>query len=70
MEIKINSELKKVENITLSVDYVADDLLTEALSSAGINANVLPLKTTMHINRDKVAVSKGYGSPSKVIFSA
>lgn len=69
LEEKINSELENMENITLYVDYVADDLLTEALSSAGINANVLPIKTTMNITRNKVSVSKGYAEPSKVLFS-
>ena len=66
---RINIELKRSGTLMLHVDYTPEGVLSEVLTDVGISPKVLPVKTTMHISKDEVSVSKGYGAPFKVIFS-
>jgi hypothetical protein len=65
---KFKNELTRVlENYkphSLMVDYNPDGWLTQSLEAAGISSDmgVLPIKTRMHIEADKVEVSYGYGA--------
>lgn len=56
----------------LSVDYDPCSELSQALAAAGIPQliGVLPIKTIMWIDPDKVQVRYGYGSPRETIWTA
>lgn len=53
------------DSIILSVDYNPDYILSQALEFSKIpnETGVLPIKTVMWINNDKVEVKYGYAAP-------
>ncbi len=55
---------------TLSVDYAADKILTNAAKDVGIKITngTFPCKTTMWVMPGKVKVSHGYRSPIEIIY--
>lgn len=59
----IKKKLKNNNDFTISVDYQPDSILQESAEKANLNGIDFPLKTTMWINKDKVSVRKGLGSP-------
>lgn len=54
--------------MTLTVDYVPDQILGRLAKETGVSPNVFPWKTTMWIKNNHVSVSSGYGNTSKTIF--
>jgi hypothetical protein len=53
----------------LSVDYHPDRTLEEAADAVGLDLGMatLPIKTTMHIDGEKITVRCGYGADAEVL---
>lgn len=64
----IFDKLQKTNNLTIYVDYLGDEILTEALEKAGLENVILPWKTVMWIEGLNISVREGYGSEIKEIY--
>ena len=64
----IFEKIKKTNNLTIYVDYLGDEILTEALEKAGLENVILPWKTVMWIEGLNISVREGHGSEIKEIY--
>lgn len=64
----IFDKLQKTNNLTIYVDYLGDEILTEALEKAGLENVILPWKTVMWIEGLNISVREGHGSEIKEIY--
>ena len=63
-------EMEGCNYYSINVDYHPDPILFEAARIAKLpNTNCFPWKTQMHVEKNKVTVSAGYGTPCKVIWT-
>lgn len=65
---QIKRRVEELDNYTLSTDYGPDYELSKVAVEAGLKSPVFPVKTCMHISKEKVTVSHGYGNPFKTIY--
>ncbi len=71
LKANLKTTLRSDGTTQVYVDYHAPDVLMDAATSAGINANGMTTfgcKTCMWITPHKVSVSQGYGAPEKTIW--
>ena len=65
---KIKAKVEENNDYTLSTDYGPCYDLSQVASEAGLKSPVFPVKTCMHISKEKVTVSLGYGNPFQTIY--
>ncbi len=67
---ELGSESGSLYGTSLGVDYHPDNILSKALSKAGIDDNMstLPWKTHMSINDGKIEAHSGYGAPREAVY--
>ena len=70
-KIVMTAKLIAEEPRSIGIDYHTDQFLSavaDATLSKWSDMNTFPCKTSMYIVEDKVAVSEGYGAPTKIIW--
>jgi hypothetical protein len=70
---RLVEQLARDEWVHFGVDYDPSPELAEAAAEAGLprSGNLcFPYKTRMHIHRDKIEVSCGYGAPFVILFES
>lgn len=70
LEKHISDQLERGHWVSLGVDYGPDYELGEIARAAGISTSRFPWKTDVHVTREYVTASLGYGAPSRLIWSA
>lgn len=64
----IKEKSESYDDFTLSTDYGPDFNLSDAARKANLKSPVFPVKTVMHISKDKVTVNLGYHGRTEVLY--
>ena len=64
----IKEKTETYNDFVLSTDYGPDLNLSEAARRAHLASPVFPVKTVMHISKDKVTVNLGYHGKTEVLY--
>ena len=64
----IKEKTESYSDFTLSTDYGPDFNLSDAARRARLQSPIFPVKTVMHISKEKVTVSLGYHGRTEVLY--